>query len=208
MRRIMLLLVLPALLGCSGGEREIIPDAVEVSRLRPLGRQVAQELLEAMGAEMTAAMQQGGPMAAIETCSIIGLPLTRELAQRQDAPIEVKRATDRARNPENRADSEELRALAYFAAALERGEELPADHVQKVVREGQSYLRYYQPLTVAARCLACHGDGAAMDEGLRSTLARRYPEDRALGYREGDLRGVFRLEIRAEGLSMLAGEQP
>lgn len=194
-------LVLLLLAGCSKSERDPLPDAVEIGRLRPLGKQVAHELLTSMKGEMQAAMQAGGPIAAVDYCSIKALPLTRELAENQEAPIEVKRATDRPRNPANAADAWEEKAIAHFRRAQEAGKALPADFVQKFERDGRVYLRYYQPLAAGAACLGCHGDPHAMDSGLQETLAKRYPQDLATGYREGDLRGVFRLEIPADAVA-------
>lgn len=196
-------LVLILLLGCSKTEREPLPDAIEVSRLRPLGAQVATEMLTSMKGEMMAAIERGGLPAAVEYCSIKALPLTRELAENQQAPIEVKRASDRPRNPANAADAWEEKAIAHFRQAIASGAGLPADYVQKFERDGRDWLRYYKPLAAGALCLSCHGDPHGMDPALRETLAVRYPQDRSMDCREGDLRGVFRLEIPANGLQTL-----
>ena len=38
-------------------------------------------------------------------------------------------------------------------------------------------------------CLQCHGQSIAPD--VREKLSGLYPEDKATGYREGDIRGAF-----------------
>jgi hypothetical protein len=38
-------------------------------------------------------------------------------------------------------------------------------------------------------CLACHGE--TIDPAVAGKIAELYPEDKATGFREGDLRGAF-----------------
>jgi hypothetical protein len=44
-------------------------------------------------------------------------------------------------------------------------------------------------------CLTCHGEN--LSDSISSKLSELYPEDRAVGYRAGDLRGVFWVEFPA-----------
>jgi hypothetical protein len=56
---------------------------------------------------------------------------------------------------------------------------------------------YVEPIGVQPLCLTCHGESLAPD--LASRIEELYPADRAVGYRVGDLRGVFWAEFpRAE----------
>ena len=55
---------------------------------------------------------------------------------------------------------------------------------------------YVDPDAVRAyksRCLTCHG--ATVDESVAATIAELYPEDEAIGFAVGDLRGVFWAEM-------------
>ena len=51
------------------------------------------------------------------------------------------------------------------------------------------------PIRVATKCLTCHGNDAALSEEVRMALADAYPEDRATGFADGDLRGWFWIEV-------------
>jgi len=56
--------------------------------------------------------------------------------------------------------------------------------------------RYYFPLKVLKLCLTCHGTpGKDIKPEVYEAIKRKYPEDKAIGYREGDFRGVVRVEI-------------
>ena len=57
-------------------------------------------------------------------------------------------------------------------------------------------LRYLRPILVEPACLLCHGAEEELDPEVRRRLAERYPEDRATGFAEGDLRGAFSVRVR------------
>ena len=46
------------------------------------------------------------------------------------------------------------------------------------------------------RCLTCHGSSLAPD--VAAQISDLYPQDRAVGFEAGDLRGVFWLEFPAD----------
>ena len=73
---------------------------------------------------------------------------------------------------------------------------MPPYYVQKFKNQGQPVYRYYKPLKVAQVCLNCHGDAKTISPAVQKKLQALYPEDRATGYKEGDFRGVIRIEIR------------
>jgi hypothetical protein len=56
-----------------------------------------------------------------------------------------------------------------------------------------------RPIEIRGRCLHCHAPRQALSEGTRTWLARSYPEDRAVGYALGDLRGFWWAEAPKEG---------
>ncbi len=51
------------------------------------------------------------------------------------------------------------------------------------------------PIPVEGPCLTCHGARESLAPELRQALARRYPEDAAVGYAVGDLRGLVWAEV-------------
>jgi hypothetical protein len=44
-------------------------------------------------------------------------------------------------------------------------------------------------------CGSCHGPERTLGPGVSARLAQRYPEDRAIGFRDGDIRGWFWVEV-------------
>jgi hypothetical protein len=51
------------------------------------------------------------------------------------------------------------------------------------------------PITLAANCLAFHGSPDTIDPVVTAAHAAKYPKDQATGFKEGDLRGWFWVEV-------------
>jgi hypothetical protein len=137
-------------------------------------------------------LEAAGPDSALAFCADSAQALT---ARYQLAGVDVHRTSLRVRNPSNAPDSAEVRVLGYLAGLKTAGT-LPTEFVE-VRRSGDGIreLRYYRPVTIAAGCLNCHGAVEAIKPSIRAVLAERYPEDAAVGYAEGDLRGVVAARV-------------
>ncbi len=54
---------------------------------------------------------------------------------------------------------------------------------------------YYKPIYTKRLCLKCHGDMQTLASGVYKQVKKHYPTDKATGYKEGDLRGMFVVEV-------------
>lgn len=158
-----------------------------------IGDRAATAVLSGLLARVKKAMQEGGPEHAIDFCSETALPLTAEIAESQDHKVEIKRTSSRVRNPKNEPDALEKQALEHFEREATTNKKIAPDLVQKV----DGGYRYNRPIVVMSACLACHGEQDAIAPTVRKKLQERYPNDRATGYKEGDLRGLIRVNIPA-----------
>jgi hypothetical protein len=178
------------LAGCQEETSEIPPAvADEVVRV---GEEAAAELLRTLVGRLTSAMEEGGPVNAIEFCSAEAISLTRSVQEALPGGAALKRTSFRYRNPQNAPDEAEEEALLFFEEAILAEGTAPSSYVQKV-SEGE--MRYYQPLFLGAVCTQCHGDRPTMDPEVLKVLGEKYPGDLATGYEVGDFRGVVRVSI-------------
>ena len=127
-----------------------------------------------------------GPAKAIETCSI---EAPRLAAASQG--VAIGRMTRRTRNPGNAVAGWQEEALAHFESLVAAGATLEGAVFARTLDGGT--VGYAEPLVVQDLCLACHGESVAPE--VAATLAAKYPEDRATGYRVGDLRGLAWAEV-------------
>ena len=71
----------------------------------------------------------------------------------------------------------------------------PGEREPRSVRLAEDRWGYVEPILLQPPCLACHGEALAPD--LAARIAELYPADRATGFRVGELRGVFWIELPA-----------
>jgi hypothetical protein len=140
------------------------------------------EVLAPFKRELMAALTAGlaeGPEEAIAVCRVRAPALAEEAGS---ASVRVGRTSHRVRNPAN-APEPWMRPLldAYLAEPRQAG--------PRVVALDGDRVGYTEPIFAQPMCLACHGD--ALAPGVSARLAELYPEDTAVGFSAGDLRGLF-----------------
>ncbi len=174
----------------------LAPDPLspeEAARATAVGAPAAGALAEGLLGRLTQAMDEEGVAGAVTFCAEAAIPLTHEIQDVQEGGVVLKRATLRWRNPDNAPDEWEERVLRYLEALEGFDPELVPSEL--TARGPGESLRYYRVLRAAPMCLSCHGDEGTLDPEVQAHLQERYPDDRAVGYGAGDLRGVIRVEI-------------
>jgi len=142
----------------------------------------------ALKAELTAAMQAGGPLQAIDVCHVRAPVIAREVAEQQG--LNLARVSLRNRNPANAPKRWQKTVLEGFEARRAAGEDVAGLSWQSTVPvPGGQEFRFMKAIPTAAVCLACHGESIAPP--VAEKLAELYPDDAATGFREGDIRGAF-----------------
>ncbi|MDP2067380.1 MAG: DUF3365 domain-containing protein [Lutibacter sp.] len=150
------------------------------------GNEISQATFKALSEKLTEQMKLGGPAQAIPFCNVEALPLTQQLSDQYD--VTIKRTSDKLRNPTNKPSLRELEIINnYHKLISEKKEITPIVEV-----DNNNNKHYYAPILLKANCLACHGK---VDEFVTvktdSIIKSLYPNDKAVGYNEGDLRGIW-----------------
>ncbi len=155
-------------------------DAIPAEQAEAMTRELTQQLL----GELQRTMAAEGPAAAIRVCAELAPIKAQEIATEE---LTVRRIGTRVRNAEtNRPTEAERRVLESLT---------PEQPVFRGQIEGREV--HMQGLFIPnAMCLVCHGDPASIPEEVRTALSERYPNDQAVGYQVGDLRGALIVERR------------
>lgn len=183
--------------GDSGNLSDIILTNPEFNTLsgnaRLIGFEVSNDLIKVLGSELKAALEEGDVEKAIKTCNIKALPLTAEVASNYN--VQLKRVSEKYRNAANKPTSIDLQVLDYFKSQLEKENDHTYFLVTVEEQEGKNIYTYHHALFTNELCLQCHGNASDFSDEIRNRLDELYPNDLAVGYELGDLRGMIKVMI-------------
>jgi hypothetical protein len=162
------------------------PGEAPIPRARAMSKAFATELQ----ATLLAAIEAGGPAHAIAVCKHDAPKIAA--AQAGDGWT-LSRTALRVRNPANAPTSWQRDVLQTWQEQLEAGAVDDVASLEWFDTAGASgaELRYMRAIPLGGVCLACHGPVEQLGEEVRAALAEQYPEDQAVGFEVGELRGAF-----------------
>lgn len=164
--------------------------AADVQQLTAEGAALIPPFQQQLLDTVKAAMQEDGPVKAVEACQLLAPQIT---AQHSQAPWKVGRTALKLRNPNNAPDAWERQVLEQFAARAAAGEPvMELKHAEIVDGE----FRLMKAIPTGEPCLACHGQNLKPE--LAAVIDQRYPQDQARGFAPGELRGAFTLRRSVE----------
>ena len=104
----------------------------------------------------------------------------------------IRRVSLKNRNPKAAPDAWEQAALEDFDRRRTAGENAATMEKAEIVSEGgKRTLRYMKALPTQKLCLNCHGSGDQLAPEVKAKLTELYPDDKATGYNEGQVRGAL-----------------
>ena len=130
------------------------------------------------------------PEEALEFCHDNALKITDSLAKA--AGVEIKRTSYRLRNPKNKPTPQEEKVMEiYRKRILKNLKPEPYFHY-----DNHGYPHVYIPIMVQQKCLICHGDpNKDIPDNINNKLAKLYPNDKAIFFKVGDLRGIWSIKF-------------
>jgi hypothetical protein len=154
----------------------------------PSDLQKAKETTAAFGAalkaELVTAMQSGDALSAIDVCHTKAPQIAAAVAL--DNGMEISRVSLKNRNRNNAANDWQIDVLKSFETRLQSGENAQS-LTWNEIRDGE--FRFMKAIPTGGLCLQCHGQ--AITPAVAEKIAELYPQDRATGYTEGEIRGAF-----------------
>jgi len=151
-------------------------------------KEAIAEYSEALKSELMAAMNSGGAIEAISVCNTKAAVIGKEVSLAN--AVQLSRVSERNRNPANAPNPWQAPVLAEFEARKKAGESPETLVWHEVVQsDNGAEFRFMKAIPTGGLCLQCHGTSIA--PAVADKLAELYPEDRATGFSEGDLRGAF-----------------
>jgi cytochrome c553 len=149
------------------------------------GRNVALSTKSQLGKNLLGAIQARGTEGALEFCNTRALPLTDSMSQIHH--VQIQRVSDRPRNPENRANENELKHIQSFKDMVANQQT-----TSPILEELDGEVHFYMPIMTNNMCMQCHGQQVdQVKPGTLAKIATLYPTDEATGYDENQVRGIW-----------------
>ncbi len=114
-------------------------------------------------------------------------PISKYFSQNNRFNITIRTVSDRARNPKNHADSDELIAINFFKKNTKK--------ISYFSDKNDAFYQFAYPLRIQKKCLSCHGKR----EEAPLFIRERY--DKAYDYKIGELRGIQSIKIPTDILN-------
>ncbi|MDD5393664.1 MAG: DUF3365 domain-containing protein [Thiothrix sp.] len=159
--------------------------APDKAALTEQAKAAVQALGSTLKGELEAAMTAGGPVEAMGICNTKAPEIAKAVSAEKG--MEVSRVSLKSRNAKTGvANDWQTKVLNDFETRKTAGED-PATLVYSEVVGNE--FRFMKAIPTGAVCLKCHGTD--ISPAVTAKLTELYPQDKATGYKEGDLRGAF-----------------
>ncbi|WP_297336456.1 DUF3365 domain-containing protein [Algoriphagus sp.] len=193
---------------CGSGERvskevfEEVNESMEVKKLNEAeifeaamvwGDSISTEAQQQLLGQLQEAIAEKGVPGAIEFCNVQALPILDQVSKKYE--VEIRRVSNRYRNPVDQPSEMEERILETYEYNVENGLE-STPNLQKI-DEGKAYLYSKAIVIPGGLCLNCHGDPQKdISAQTLEKINALYPQDKATGHKVGDLRGMWSIKIQ------------
>ncbi len=158
----------------------------EISQRTEASQDMAKKFGKTLKGKLQAAMKSGGPIAAISVCNQQAPLIAAELSKQSGWEIYRTSLKPRARKP----DAWDKRMMKSFEQRHEDGDKFKSLFNQDISEvDGIASFRFIQAIETQKICLVCHGDNIA--PAIADKITELYPNDKAIGFKEGDIRGAF-----------------
>lgn len=190
MKTLLLVLSFLSLLSCN---QQTI-SYKEISQRTEKSKDIIKEFGGALKSQLQTAMKSGGPMAAMTVCHEQAPLIAQKLSEKTGWDIHRTSLKPRQTKP----DAWETGIMQSFEQRLTDGDKFKSLFNQDVseVNDKASF-RYMQAIETQQMCLVCHGENVAPE--IAEKIKALYPEDTAIGFKLGDIRGAFSIVQPLDG---------
>jgi hypothetical protein len=143
-----------------------------------------------LGKNLMGTIAKKGTNAAVSFCNEKAYFLTNSVSNAFNANI--KRVSDKPRNPDNTANTTELTHIETFKNRLANNQDL-----KPIFKENEDNVNFYYPIITNGMCLQCHGSkDVQIKPNVYKTLEELYPKDKAIGYSDNQVRGIWSISFK------------
>ncbi len=151
------------------------------------GKELVALTFDTLSKSLQNAISQFGVEGAVEFCNVEALKITFIFG---DDNFSIKRTALKYRNPSNAPSDGETEILKSYLQDLQTGIE-PKPRIKSF----GNMVHFYAPILMKPQCVLCHGSENMIPENVSSKIKALYPNDLAIGFEPGELRGMWSIEF-------------
>ncbi len=158
---------------------------------KEIGMNITEQAQLELQQNLLSAISEGGISYALDYCKTNAMDIVNRAVV--DLDVDVYRVSQKFRNPEDEPDSLENLILGAYQYSIENNIDLEPS----VQEESDEYVLFTKPIVIGnGLCLNCHGSvGNQIKEEDYDVISSLYPDDNAIDYKLGDLRGMWSIRI-------------
>lgn len=160
-------------------------------------RKLSAEFVQKLGGILKQQLESAGTESALSVCKDVAPAMSAQYSN--DNRI-VKRVSLKPRNGvlgvPDAWEADQLKQFEMAAAAGKPAAEIET-HAVKNEKDGR-WFRYMKAIPTQAMCLQCHGGPDNIKPTVQALLKQLYPNDLAVGYKAGDIRGAISVKEKFE----------
>ena len=154
----------------------------------PQGSEIIFETQKTLGSNLMSAMKKGGVQYALSFCNLNAFAIKDSLSKIYN--VDIRRKSKKYRNPADKPNEIEAQVINDYEKAALEGKS-PSFVIKSI---DDNHIGFYAPILLGDFCLKCHGTvGKELLDTDYADIKKLYPEDLAIGYKSGDLRGIWSL---------------
>lgn len=173
--------------GCNNSPKML--NEAEKEQYITLADSITSETQKFLLMNVSGKIKEKGFVEAVDFCNENAVKLTNSIA---DDSFEITRLSTKNRNPNNHISTEMDRKAWNEISFLMSDESKPKKHI--LLQDGNK-IHYYKAIPLGMpTCLVCHGNKQnEIPTDVQQIIAEKYPNDKAVGYQMGELRGLWKM---------------
>lgn len=193
--KLIYLIPLTFLFACNSSEEKVAEDDMKVVITTEegyliKGKEIAEATFNVLSTNLKNAMAEGGVENALTFCNVNAMPLTDSLSSYYN--VSIKRVSHKPRNLINEPTAQEQHIIDdYLALGI-------VENMKPMIAKNEQQNNvFYAPISAKGLCLTCHGIvGETLLPEHYEMVKKFYPNDKAIGFKEGDFRGMWSITFK------------
>lgn len=170
---------------CKLGQRETLTEQQEKEFVTQ-GDSISDIMQGVLLKNVATAINHGGTEFAIGFCNMNAIPITDSVSALYH--VQIQRLSNKNRNPDN--------AIRMLDDSL-AWQKIKSSSSSFVEQNSSGEVVYYKPIKIGMpTCLKCHGSSADIETKTLALINEKYPDDKAVGYNQDDLRGMWKIKFK------------